>query len=165
MTTRPARAASKQGDQRPQIGRVQTVAAGELGAEQVEFDGQPAQQVDQPHRVPRFVLTAVHLTAHPVLHPAVLSPARHDGPALGGVPGLPAWLDAVLDGPGVTEADLCGHSYGTWIALEYALHAPARVGRPAPLDPAQCFAGFRPGYPLRALPLFLPPRSAARARS
>ncbi|MFF1904016.1 alpha/beta fold hydrolase [Kitasatospora sp. NPDC058218] len=91
--------------------------------------------------------------------------SRHDGDPLGGVPGLLGWLDAVLDRLDVPEADFCGHSYGGWIALEYALHAPARVGRLALLDPTQCFAGFRPGYLLRALPLFLPPRTAGRARS
>ncbi|WP_030247669.1 alpha/beta fold hydrolase [Streptomyces sp. NRRL S-350] len=89
----------------------------------------------------------------------------HDGTPLDGVPGLIGWLDAVLDQLGVTEADFCGHSYGGWIALEYALRSPARVGRLALLDPTQCFAGFRPGYLLRVLPLFLPRRSPARARS
>ncbi|MFJ8624718.1 alpha/beta fold hydrolase [Kitasatospora sp. NPDC093550] len=89
----------------------------------------------------------------------------HDGTALTGLPGLLGWLDAVLDELGVAEADFCGHSYGGWIALEYALHAPARAGRLALLDPTQCFAGFRPGYLLRALPLFLPGRTPARARA
>ncbi|MCG6498142.1 alpha/beta fold hydrolase [Kitasatospora sp. A2-31] len=84
---------------------------------------------------------------------------------LGGVAGLMTWLDAVLDGLGVAQVDLCGHSYGGWIALEYALHAPTRIGRLVLLDPTQCFAGFRPGYLLRALPLFLPPRTAGKARS
>ncbi|MFD0275685.1 alpha/beta fold hydrolase [Kitasatospora sp. NPDC127111] len=88
-----------------------------------------------------------------------------DGTRLDGVSGLLGWLDAVLDGLGVSEADLCGHSYGGWIALEYALHAPARIRRLALLDPTQCFAGFRPGYLLRALPFLLPPRTARKARS
>ncbi|MFG2913741.1 alpha/beta fold hydrolase [Kitasatospora sp. NPDC048298] len=89
----------------------------------------------------------------------------HDGAALDGVPGLLGWLDAVLDELGVPRADFCGHSYGGWIALEYALHAPARVGRLALLDPSLCLTGYRPGYLLRALPLFLPGRTPARARS
>ncbi|MER6303831.1 alpha/beta hydrolase [Kitasatospora sp. NPDC001539] len=89
----------------------------------------------------------------------------HDGTPLGDVPGLLGWLDAVLDRLGVAEADFCAHSYGAWIALEYALHAPARVSRLALLDPTQCFTGLRPGYLLRALPLFLPRRTAARARA
>ncbi|WP_031068995.1 alpha/beta fold hydrolase [Streptomyces sp. NRRL WC-3742] len=89
----------------------------------------------------------------------------HDGDRLAGVPGLLGWLDAVLDQLGVPEADFCAHSYGAWIALTYALHAPARVRRLALLDPTQCFAGFRPGYLLHALPLFLPGRTPARART
>ncbi|MFB7910780.1 alpha/beta fold hydrolase [Kitasatospora sp. NPDC056076] len=89
----------------------------------------------------------------------------HDGAPLRDVPGLLGWLDAVLDGLGVHEADLCGHSYGAWTALQYTLHAPARVGRLVLLDPTQCFTGFRPGYLLRALPLFLPHRTPDRARS
>ncbi|MBV2155910.1 alpha/beta fold hydrolase [Kitasatospora sp. SUK 42] len=89
----------------------------------------------------------------------------HDGTPPGGVPGLLGWLDAVLDRLDLPEADLCGHSYGAWIALEYALHAPTRIGRLALLDPTQCFTGFRPGYLLRVLPLFLPRRTPDRARS
>ncbi|MFF4406285.1 alpha/beta fold hydrolase [Streptomyces sp. NPDC001262] len=78
------------------------------------------------------------------------------------------WLDGVLDGlgPGVglDRVDLCGHSYGGWIALTYALHARQRVRRLVLLDPTQCFAGFRAGYLLRALPLLARP-TARRARA
>ncbi|WP_371521375.1 alpha/beta fold hydrolase [Kitasatospora sp. NBC_01300] len=105
---------------------------------------------------------------HRVLAPDLIGdPGRsvHDGAPLAGVPGLLGWLDTVLDQLGLPRADFCGHSYGGWIALEYALHAPARVGRLALLDPTQCFAGFRPDYLLHALPLFLPRRTAARARA
>ncbi|MFF2330356.1 MULTISPECIES: alpha/beta fold hydrolase [unclassified Streptomyces] len=70
---------------------------------------------------------------------------------------LTTWLDAVLDGMGADRTALCGHSYGAWIALQYALHAPHRVGKLVLLDPTQCFAGFRPGYLLRALPMLLRP--------
>ncbi|MET8960469.1 alpha/beta fold hydrolase [Streptomyces sp. NPDC004074] len=77
---------------------------------------------------------------------------------------LTAWLDAVLDGLGIDRADLAGHSYGGWIALHYALHAPGRVTRLALLDPTQCFAGFRAGYFLHALPMILRP-GAHRVRA
>lgn len=89
----------------------------------------------------------------------------HDGDRLAGVPGLLGWLDAVLDQLDAPEADFCAHSYGAWIALTYALHAPERVRRLALLDPTQCFAGFRPGYLPHALPLLLPGRTPARART
>lgn len=70
---------------------------------------------------------------------------------------LAAWLDALLDGLGIAEADLTGHSYGAWIALQYALRAPARVRRLVLLDPTQCFAGFEAAYLLHALPMLLRP--------
>ncbi|MHC5907267.1 alpha/beta fold hydrolase [Streptomyces sp. S6] len=77
---------------------------------------------------------------------------------------LTVWLDAVLDGLGLSRTHLCGHSYGAWLAVRYALHAPRRVDRLALLDPTQVFAGFRPGYLLRALPALIRP-SEARARA
>ncbi|MFE2051363.1 alpha/beta fold hydrolase [Streptomyces sp. NPDC059459] len=70
---------------------------------------------------------------------------------------LDAWLDAVLDGLGIGETALGGHSHGAWIALHHALHAPGRVRRLFLLDPTQCFAGFRAAYLLRALPMLLRP--------
>ncbi|MGW1014490.1 alpha/beta fold hydrolase [Streptomyces termitum] len=77
---------------------------------------------------------------------------------------LMAWLDALLDGLGVSRAHLLGHSYGGWMALTYALHAARRVDRLVLLDPTQCFAGFRPGFLLRSLPVLLRP-TQARARA
>ncbi|MET8983446.1 alpha/beta hydrolase [Streptomyces sp. NPDC004539] len=77
---------------------------------------------------------------------------------------LTAWLDALLDGLGLARTHLCGHSYGAWLAARYALHAPRRVDRLALVDPTQVFAGFRPGYLLRALPSLIRP-SEARARA
>ncbi|MGC0375740.1 alpha/beta fold hydrolase [Streptomyces sp. SAI-229] len=77
---------------------------------------------------------------------------------------LTAWLDALLDGLGLARTHLCGHSYGAWLAVGYALHAPQRVDRLALVDPTQVFAGFRPGYLLRALPTLIRP-SQARTRA
>jgi pimeloyl-ACP methyl ester carboxylesterase len=77
---------------------------------------------------------------------------------------LTAWLDALLDGLGLDRTHLCGHSYGAWLAVRYALHAPQRIDRLALVDPTQVFAGFRPGYLLRALPTLICP-GEARARA
>ncbi|MFK3733834.1 alpha/beta fold hydrolase [Streptomyces sp. NPDC088090] len=88
----------------------------------------------------------------------------HDGVPLRGVGDLTAWLDAVLDGLGLAQTRLCGHSYGAAIALNYALHAPRRVSRLALLDPTHCFAGLSGRYLLRALPTLLKP-TAARQRA
>ncbi|MEU9120363.1 alpha/beta fold hydrolase [Streptomyces sp. NPDC048506] len=77
---------------------------------------------------------------------------------------LLAWLDGVLDGLGLDAAAVLGHSYGGWIALSYAVHAPRRVDRLVLLDPTQCFAGFRPSYLLRALPLFVRPGERSTRR-
>ncbi|MGW1954074.1 alpha/beta fold hydrolase [Streptomyces sp. NPDC001920] len=70
---------------------------------------------------------------------------------------LAAWLDALLQGLGLTATDLGGYSYGAWIALHHALRAPERVRRLVLLDPTQCFAGFRPRYLWHALPMLLRP--------
>ncbi|CUU56416.1 Pimeloyl-ACP methyl ester carboxylesterase [Parafrankia irregularis] len=77
---------------------------------------------------------------------------------------LESWLDALMDGLGLARTHLCGHSYGAWLAVRYALHTPQRVARLALVDPTQVFAGFRPGYLLRALPTLIRP-SEARARA
>ncbi|MER7130191.1 alpha/beta fold hydrolase [Streptosporangium saharense] len=77
---------------------------------------------------------------------------------------LLGWLDGVLDGLGVENAAVCGHSYGAWIALTYGLRTPRRVRRLVLLDPTQCFGGFRAGYLARALPSLIRP-TASRARA
>lgn len=73
------------------------------------------------------------------------------------------WLDELLDHFQLQSAAFCGHSYGAWLALNYAVHAPARVAKLALLDPTECFAGLSLGYRLRSVPLFVRP-SAERAR-
>ncbi len=72
---------------------------------------------------------------------------------------LLAWLDETLRGLGIDRADLCGHSFGAWLALAFSLRAPKQVRRLVLLDPTQCFAGFKPGCLLRAAISLLPGRS------
>ncbi|WP_199551384.1 alpha/beta fold hydrolase [Streptomyces sp. N35] len=86
-----------------------------------------------------------------------LGHSRNDGQPLRSGKDLTAWLHALLDGLGLGSVQLCGHSYGAWTALNYALHAPDRVSRLALLDPTGCFAGLRSGYVLRALPMLARP--------
>ncbi|MHC3467407.1 alpha/beta fold hydrolase [Streptomyces sp. 7R007] len=88
----------------------------------------------------------------------------HDGAPLRGAADLTAWLDTLLDGLGLDRAHLCGHSYGAWIALNYALHAPKRVDRLVLLDPVNCFTTMSPRYLAHGLPALLAP-SAERART
>ncbi|MEV7405950.1 alpha/beta fold hydrolase [Streptomyces sp. NPDC091267] len=77
---------------------------------------------------------------------------------------LNTWLDAVLDALDAGSVVLGGHSYGAWIALHHALHAPHRVHKLVLVDPTGCFAGLRPGYLLHALPMLLRP-GARRTRA
>ncbi|MEU3996353.1 alpha/beta hydrolase [Streptomyces fungicidicus] len=81
----------------------------------------------------------------------------HDGAPLRGAGDLTAWLDALFDELDLDGAHLAGHSYGAWIALNHALHAPHRLGRLALLDPVQCFARMSPRYLLRAVLTTLKP--------
>jgi len=87
-----------------------------------------------------------------------------DGKPFADVDDLMTWLDGLLDGLGLESTALCGHSYGSWMALSYALHAPERVSRLALLDPADCFTTLRLPYRLRAVPLMLGP-NRRRVRS
>jgi pimeloyl-ACP methyl ester carboxylesterase len=80
-----------------------------------------------------------------------------DGKPFSSVDDLMAWLDGLLDGLGLESTALCGHSYGSWLALNYALHAPERISRLALLDPTDCFSTLRLGYRLHAVPLMLGP--------
>ncbi|MEU5592331.1 alpha/beta fold hydrolase [Streptomyces sp. NPDC020298] len=77
---------------------------------------------------------------------------------------LAGWLDTLLDGLGVEQTDLGGHSHGAWIALHHALRAPGRVRRLFLLDPTQCFAGYKAAYLIHALPMLLRP-SPRRVRA
>lgn len=86
------------------------------------------------------------------------------GSRLRTVDDLLGWLSAVLDALGLESVTLVGHSYGAMVALAFALRNPDKVCRLVLVDPNACFAGMRPGYLLRALPLLLRP-TAKRQRA
>jgi pimeloyl-ACP methyl ester carboxylesterase len=65
------------------------------------------------------------------------------------------WLDGVLDAIGLDATALGGHSYGAWIAACYAIARPERVSRLVLVEPTDTLAPTRPGFRLRAVPLFL----------
>jgi pimeloyl-ACP methyl ester carboxylesterase len=62
-----------------------------------------------------------------VLAPDLPGHGRSGGAALTSVEAMAAWLLALLDAAGSSEALLVGHSMGSLIALEAAFRAPARV--------------------------------------
>ena len=70
---------------------------------------------------------------------------------------LHTWLTNSLDKLGLDQAALCGHSYGSWIALTYTLAHPDRVRRLALIDPTDSYLGLRLPYVLRGLPGLLRP--------
>ncbi|WP_405015185.1 alpha/beta fold hydrolase [Kitasatospora sp. NBC_01539] len=99
-------------------------------------------------------------TRHRVLAVDILGDAgrsTREGRPLRTTADLMDWLDALLNGLGASRVHLLGHSYGAWIALTYALHAAQRVDRLVLLDPTQCFAGYRPAFLLRSLPVLVRP--------
>lgn len=79
----------------------------------------------------------------------------YDGEPITGAADLMRWLDDTLDSLGVPDAVVVGHSYGGWLATQYALHAPQRVGGLMLLDPTECLCTEKLTYRLRAIPLFL----------
>jgi pimeloyl-ACP methyl ester carboxylesterase len=87
-----------------------------------------------------------------------------DGTPIKSTSTLLSWLTTVVDGVGAESFGLIGHSYGAMIALAYALRTPDRVEKLILLDPTSCFAGMRPRYLARALPVLLRP-SEKRQRS
>lgn len=87
-----------------------------------------------------------------------------DGTAIRTAEDHVGWLDAVLDAVGADSVDLCGHSYGGWLALNFALRRTQRVRRLALVAPSSCFAGLRIGYLVRAVPRLVRP-TARRTRA
>lgn len=72
------------------------------------------------------------------------------------------WLGSVLSGSGLDAAHLVGHSYGAWIALDFALGEPARVSGLTLLDPTMCFGPMLKGFIFRATPVMMRPSGPRR---
>ncbi len=67
------------------------------------------------------------------------------------------WLVQIFDALRIAKAHLAGLSYGGWIVLNFALHAPSRVNKAILISPASPFVSFKKGFILRLLPsAFLP---------
>jgi pimeloyl-ACP methyl ester carboxylesterase len=77
---------------------------------------------------------------------------------------LITWTDEVLAGLGLDRVALCGHSFGAWMSLIYALRRADRVSRVVLLDPTTSFAPFSKRAAMVALPLLLRPSPARMAR-
>lgn len=70
---------------------------------------------------------------------------------------LAGWLSETLDSLGIIQPHVLGHSYGGWLALNFALSMPERVSRLILLAPV----GLQPlvsQFWLRGIPLMLWPR-------
>lgn len=63
------------------------------------------------------------------------------------------WLTAVLDRLHLDRVFLAGQSYGGWLALNFAVHAPARVLKLVLLSPGGGFVPMSRQFSLRGLPM------------
>ncbi|MFF3818257.1 alpha/beta fold hydrolase [Streptomyces bluensis] len=67
-----------------------------------------------------------------------------------------AWLEATLAGLGLDGVHLVGHSFGGWLACNYAVRAPARLASLTLLDPVNTLGRFPLGLLLRSALAALP---------
>ncbi len=81
--------------------------------------------------------------------PGLSAPAR---PPLGSG-AYQEWLDDVLDGLGLQQAAVIGLSLGGWVAMDYAIRRPDRVGKLVLISPGGI--GRNQNILLWALPLLL----------
>jgi pimeloyl-ACP methyl ester carboxylesterase len=68
-----------------------------------------------------------------------------------------AWLHALLDELGIVRAFLVGASYGSFLALNYAIAEPARVNKIVISSPAASIVALRKSFYLRLFLSFLLP--------
>jgi pimeloyl-ACP methyl ester carboxylesterase len=72
-----------------------------------------------------------------------------------------AWLDQVIARLGRPKVHLVGHSFGGWLAANYAVRHPERVASLALLEPVFVFGGLRWQVYVKSIPVSVPfqPRS------
>ncbi|MEU1372496.1 alpha/beta fold hydrolase [Streptomyces triculaminicus] len=70
---------------------------------------------------------------------------------------MAGWLEEVLAGLGLARVHLVGHSYGGWVALNQAVHAPGRVASVAVYDPPRALAPLKAGFVFGAVAQFVGP--------
>lgn len=69
------------------------------------------------------------------------------------------WLDELFDGLALgDDVNLMGLSYGGWIASQYAISRPDRLGRVVLVAPAATVLNFNTDFLLRAVPCLIPHR-------
>jgi len=68
---------------------------------------------------------------------------------------LAGWLNDVLDGLGITQTHMLGHSHGGWLALNFALSASERVKRLILLAPVASLLPLVSQFWLRGIPAIL----------
>lgn len=67
-----------------------------------------------------------------------------------------AWLDQVFKQVGLTKVHLAGHSFGGWLAANYAARYPERVVTLDLLEPVFVFQGLRWQMYLKSIPASMP---------
>jgi len=75
-----------------------------------------------------------------------------------------AWLQALLDSLGIAKASFIGASYGSFLALNYAIAEPARVKKMVLSSPAAGIVPLRKSFYLRLFLAFLQPGGSAVGR-
>jgi pimeloyl-ACP methyl ester carboxylesterase len=68
-----------------------------------------------------------------------------------------AWLSALLDGLGIVRSAIVGASYGSFLALNYAIAEPVRVSKVLLTSPAAGFVALRKSFFLQLFLSFLLP--------
>jgi len=64
-----------------------------------------------------------------VLAPDLPGHGRSPGPALASIAAMAGWVIGAMDGAGVKQAAIVGHSMGSLVALELAVRYPSRVAK------------------------------------